>query len=572
MSAQDFDFFLKTIQKENYASLITDKTPWAYFTLEVYDTKNIQIRGSGGLGILAADTALEAHKLGIPFQLVTLYYPRECKKKLTHFQQEEHCDIGDPESRGFEKLDMQVEITVNTDSVPIGLYKKDNILVLYEPGLQELYAYGSDSEHRVYQEAVLGFGGYRALKKLGVDPSIYHLNEAGAVFAALAYLDDLCTQGKELNEAIEMVRSKTLFTNHTLLPTASASFKKEVYERYVYRNLTNKAVVDWMNGLIASVRGTLRLSTIALEIAGKHNGVSRLHSEIANSNFKRVNNTPVTFTAITNGIFLDRWLHPELMALYKRVHAIDELDIVDPSAPEALDRITAFELRRAKHRGKEDLYKYLTTRQDQYGEPIEIPYHDQVAIWARRFAGYKRPFLLFEDTQRLSALLVRSKFHLVLAGSAHSNDEEMKGEIARIMHLVDANDDLKKRIHFIQDYDDEVAKYLAQGAHVFINTPKVGNEACGTSWMKAMINCSMIISTKDGGIADIDNAPYLMVTGQNYPQEVASTYRLFERALEIINSDDLWREFVLNQLKTYMPIISGTRMMGDYLNFFFSSK
>src|SRR3989344_3274541 len=150
MPAQNFEAFLKSIQKERYASLITEKSPWSYFTLELYDTKDIQIRGSGGLGILAADTALEAEKLGIPFQLVTLYYPRECRKKLTHFQQEEHCDIGNPESRGFEKVDIQVEISANTDSIPLTVYKKKNVLVLFEAGLQELYSYGSDSEHRLF--------------------------------------------------------------------------------------------------------------------------------------------------------------------------------------------------------------------------------------------------------------------------------------------------------------------------------------------------------------------------------------------------------------------------------------
>ena len=570
MSAQDFTTFLKTINREELESKITEKNPWSYFTLEIYDTKDIQIRGSGGLGILAADTAFEAEKLGIPFQLVTIYYPRECKHKLAHFQQEEYCDIGHPESRGFEKAEVEVSVNANTDTIPLSIYRKNNIVVLYEQGLQELYAYGSDSEHRMFQEAVLGFGGYKALKALGLEPSIYHINEAGAIFGAVAYLDDLCTQGMEFSAALEKVRSKTLFTNHTLLPTASASFKKEVYERYVYKNIANKQVVDWINGLIAAVRGTLRLSTIALEIAGKHNGVSRLHTAIANANFKRVNDAPVSFNAVTNGIYLDRWVHPELMSLYKRVHAIDEMDIVSSTAPEALDRITAYELRRAKHRGKEDLYKYLLTRQNQYGDPIEIPYHDQVAIWARRFAGYKRPFLLFENTEKLLALLEKNKFHLVLAGSAHNHDGEMKEEIARIMSLVDSDNALKQRVHFIQDYDDEVAKYLAQGAHIFINTPKVGNEACGTSWMKAMINCSMVISTKDGGIADLDTTSYLTVTGQNYPQEVASTYRQFEKALNIINSDTEWRNFVLEQLKTYLPIISGARMMSEYLDLLFS--
>src|SRR3989344_5252569 len=169
MPAQNFEAFLKSIQKERYASLITEKSPWSYFTLELYDTKDIQIRGSGGLGILAADMALEAEKLEIPFQLVTLYYPRECKKKLTHFQQEEHCDIGDPESRGFEKLDVQIEVSANTDTILVDVYRKKNVIVLYEAGLQELYSFSSDSEHRVFQEAVLGFGGYKALKKLGMD-------------------------------------------------------------------------------------------------------------------------------------------------------------------------------------------------------------------------------------------------------------------------------------------------------------------------------------------------------------------------------------------------------------------
>ena len=211
---------------------------------------------------------------------------------------------------------------------------------------------------------------------------------------------------------------------------------------------------------------------------------------------------------------------------------------------------------------------YLQRRIDQHGKPVQIPSDAKVAVWSRRFAGYKRPEMIFEDQQALADILAGANIHLIIAGKAHPTDEPMKDKMRDILNLIDENPRLRARVYFVQDYDEELARHLVRGADIWINTPQVGQEACGTSPWKAIANLTRVISTRDGGLADKDPS-YLVIQGEDYGEEIETLYfRLYQAAAEI---DDIerWARAIKGQLIACLPMISGGRMLKDYINFAF---
>ena len=206
----------------------------------------------------------------------------------------------------------------------------------------------------------------------------------------------------------------------------------------------------------------------------------------------------------------------------------------------------------------------LATRSDQYGEPIEIPADAVLFNFKRRFANYKRPSLPFEDPERLAQLLVDNNAHFVLTGKPHPNDDPMKGELHRVLSLIDADPRLKERVHYVEDYDEEVGRALTVGADVAINLPVVGEEACGTSWMKDIANFEVLISTPDGGVADVMPIECLEVSGD----ECEMTYVRMQEAAEIVRSSERLEAEVKRELTAYLETISGARMMFDYVDLF----
>lgn len=568
---EDASEFYDIIERSSLTHQLSDSRPYIYWTMEIYDKAN-GIKGGGGLGVLAADTRRVAEKLDVPFVVVTPFYRSESHQKITNLEQEEFSETVSPQDYGFEYID---DVSVSSRGFPdasLSIFKKalgsTQFVTISEPNFGQLYEGEGSGDHRLYQEVALGFGGYKALKLLGIKPAVIQLNETATIFAALARLDELCANGMNLYEAIVYVRKHTLYTNHTLLQAAEPEFHRSQFEKLVLPNLKSNAVRCWLMEQFRNDR--LRPNLLAIELTEAKNGVSKLHARVAN--FRDRNNDKVKFHAITNGIDLETWVLPEIMQLYSESGIIDKFGLPTDNFHAKIDTLTASDLRAMHRAGRAALNRVLEHRKDQYNHPVQIPKNALLFDFKRRFANYKRPYMPFTNPKALRQILVDYNAHYILAGKVHQGDTVMYQRLLEILQLVDADPILKERVHYIQDYDEELGRALAVGSNIAINVPEVGWEACGTSWEKDIANLKLLISTSDGGVADIKPIACLEVSGKNYDEEVRSLYLNMHKAARIMQNDSLLEKLTHRQLKAYLPIISGARMMKDYLHFLFPKR
>ena len=565
---EDASEFYDVIERSSLTHQLSENRPYVYWTMEIYDKSN-GIKGGGGLGVLAADTRRVAEKLEVPFVVVTPFYRSESHQKITNLAQEEFSESVSPQDYGFEYID---EVFVSSNGFPdasLSIFKKTlgstQFVTISEPNFGQLYEGDGSGDHRLYQEVALGFGGYKALKLLGIKPAVIQLNETATIFAALARLDELCTNGMNLYEAIVYVRKHTLYTNHTLLQAAEPEFHRSQFEKLVLPNIKSNAVRCWLMEQFRNDR--LRPNLLAIELTEAKNGVSKLHARVAN--FRDRNNDKVKFQAITNGIDLETWVLPETLQTYRDHDIIDKFGLPTNDFSEKLDSLSSADLRYLKKLGRKELNRVLLSRQDQYGKSIQIPENAILFDFKRRFANYKRPYMPFENPDSLRQILISHNAHYILTGKVHQGDVTMYQKLLEVLKLIDNDPVLKERVHYIQDYDEELGRALAIGSDASINIPIVGLEACGTSWEKDVANLKLLISTSDGGVADVQPIACLEVTGRNYEAEVSSLYVNIHKAAAILKNDQLLEKHIRHQLSNYLPIISGARMMKDYLKFIF---
>ncbi len=564
---EDVEIFYEAVERQHLTKAISKERPYTYWTIELYDQKN-GIRGGGGLGILAADTRRVAEDTGVPFALITPFYPSEAHQKMRDGRViDEHRPVN-YRNFGFKYID-QVSVkccdTLCSLDVVEKKFKNTRIIAITEPNFGELYSGMSGSDHRLYQEVSLGFGGYAALKLLGLKPAIMQLNEVATFFAALARLDELAHNGMDFYEAVVYTRKHTLYTNHTLVQAAEADFGYDQFERYVFPNLKSSAVKKWLKDKF--VDGRIKLSSVTIEIAELRSGVSKLHARVAN--YRDIAGNKVKFKAVTNGIDMRTWVLPEIIDFYEQKGLLDMYLSPTVDYKDKLGAITAEKIREFKNLGRAELNRVLKTRPDQYGRILEFSNEDFIFDFKRRFVDYKRPELPFSDPDRLKKILMRKNAHYILTGRVHSGDETMSAKLRKLLKLVDKDEYLKEHVHYITDYDEELAYGLSCGSNVAINVPIVGLEACGTSWMKDIANLNILISTHDGGVADGSINSYLSVSGDDESKEIDSLYQRMDEAISAYDNDfDL--EFIMQkQLETFLPVISGSRMLKDYLDYLF---
>ena len=568
---EDASEFYDVIERSSLTHQLSESRPYVYWTMEIYDKAN-GIKGGGGLGVLAADTRRVAEKLEVPFVVVTPFYRSESHQKITDLAQTEYVEKVSPQEYGFHYID---EVSVSSAGFPdasLSVFRKTlgstQFVTISEPNFGQLYEGEGSGDHRLYQEVALGFGGYKALKLLGIKPAVIQLNETATIFAALARLDELCANGMNLYEAIVYVRKHTLYTNHTLLQAAEPEFHRSQFEKLVLPNLKSNAVRCW---LMEQFRDDhLRPNLLAIELTEAKNGVSKLHARVAN--FRDRNNDKVKFHAITNGIDLETWVLPEILQAYREHAIIDKFGLPTEQYREAITRLSAATIRSLKRTGRLELNRILARRKDQYNNPVHLPEDALVFDFKRRFANYKRPYLPFERPEVLKQILLDSNAHYILAGKVHQGDHDMYQQLLTILKLVDSDPVLRERVHYIQDYDEALGRALAIGSDVAINVPIIGLEACGTSWEKDIANLKLLISTSDGGVADIKPIACLEVSGISPEDETTSLYANMRRAAQIIANDELLTQHIHRQLTAYLPIISGARMLKDYLKFLFPAR
>ncbi len=565
---EDASEFYSAINRSTLTHQLSDTRPYVYWTLEIYDKAN-GIKGGGGLGVLAADTRRVAEKLEVPFVVVTPFYRSESHQSITDMSQTEYSETASPQDYGFEYID---EVSVKTAGFPdasLSIFQKTlgstQFITISEPNFGQLYESDGSGDHRLYQQVALGFGGYQALKRVGVKPAVIQLNETATIFAAIARLDELCANGMNLYEAIVYVRKHTLYTNHTLLQAAEPEFHISQFEKSVFPNIESAAVIHWIREQFTD--DMLRPNMLAIELTEAKNGVSKLHARVAN--FRDKNNERVKFHAVTNGIDMDTWVLPEIMNLYREKGVIDKFSLPTDDYLEKIADISIDDIRAMKALGRNELNRVLAGRKDQYGKPINIPDEAFVFDFKRRFVNYKRPYLPFERIDSLRQILVDYDAHYLLAGKVHQGDTMMYQHLLDTLKMIDNDSILRERVHYLQDYDEELGRAMSVGADAAINVPIIGLEACGTSWEKDIANLKLLISTSDGGVADIKPIACLEVTGNSYEAEVSSLYTNMHKACQIVGNDMMLEGHIKKQLNAYIPTISGARMMKDYLKFLF---
>lgn len=564
---EDIDIFYDAVERSHLTKALSAERPYTYWTIELYDKRN-GIRGGGGLGVLAADTRRIADKMQIPFVLITPFYPSETHQVLKNGTIEDIHEDVDYHKYGFSFVD-NIFIRCCSTLCKLDVIEKrfgsSRIVAITEPNFGELYSGLSGSDHRLYQEVALGFGGYSALKLLGLKPAIMQLNEVATFFGALARLDELTSNGMDFYEAVVYTRKHTLYTNHTLVQAAEAEFTYEQFERFVFPNLRSAAVQKWLSDKFE--HGRIRLSSATIEIAELKSGVSKLHARVAN--YHDVSGNKVKFKAITNGIDLDTWVSPSLMEFYHDYAILDDINLPTKNYLQKLSALSADNIRQYKIIGRSILNDVLKNRPDQNGDILQFTNDDFIFDFKRRFVDYKRPELPFRNAERLRSILEPRGAHYILAGRLHAGDMSMSIKLRQILDIISNDSYLKNHVHYLADYDEDLAFGLSCGSNVAINVPIVGLEACGTSWMKDVANLNLLISTHDGGVADARMSDYFNVNGPDEDSELDMLYQQMQDTIAVWENDFDLEFMVRRQLGAFLPIISGARMMNDYLDYLF---
>jgi starch phosphorylase len=376
--------------------------------------------------------------------------------------------------------------------------------------------YGGDQETRIRQEMVLGLGGVRLLRALGVQPSAWHMNEGHSAFLVLERMRELVQGGHTFDQAAEEVRDTTVFTTHTPVPAGHDAFPFHLMDEYFGRFWQEMGISREQFLGLGEYQGRFNMTVLALRLAGRTNGVSQLHGEVSRRMWQPVwPHRPVEevpIAAITNGAHVPSWISTTLKELFAEYLDRDwEKRHDDPDLWAGLDRIPDDVLWAAHQHLKGKLLAFVDDRTRLRWRAGEMAASQVLASgtlldpealtigFARRFATYKRATLIFRDVQRLKRILhaERRPVQLVFAGKAHPADGGGKQFIQQVYQFAQ-DPEFGGRIAFLEDYDLHMARFLVQGVDVWLNNPRRPNEASGTSGMKAAMNGVPNLSVLDG--------------------------------------------------------------------------
>jgi starch phosphorylase len=382
--------------------------------------------------------------------------------------------------------------------------------------------YGGDADTRIRQEIVLGIGGMRALKAMGLTPTVFHMNEGHSAFLALEQIRVFMRdRGLSFEEALEAARTSNVFTTHTPVPAGIDLFDPGLMHHY-YSGYCNETGIDFQHLMALGRRNIydrgehFSMAVLALNTSSYRNAVSRLHRQVSQEMFHdlwpQLPIWEVPITSITNGVHVPSWLGGDLASLYDQYLQPDWRErFNDPAIWEQIKDIPDEELLEAHRRRKRRLISFVRARQTEsalrrHASASEVRHAGEVLDpnaftigFARRFATYKRATLLFRDVERLKRILLNKDMpvQVVIAGKAHPKDHPGKGLIREVVQL-SRDPELWKHVVFVEDYDMKVGRELVQGVDLWLNNPRRGEEACGTSGMKAAVNGVLNLSILDG--------------------------------------------------------------------------
>ncbi|PIP52802.1 hypothetical protein COX08_04465 [Candidatus Beckwithbacteria bacterium CG23_combo_of_CG06-09_8_20_14_all_34_8] len=539
-------------------SQYTAQNPIAYFCAEFGIDSHLPLY-AGGLGVLAGDTVKEAADQGLPFVAVGLMYRGEnAIQEITSdgMQQEKDLDV-DPLSLGFEHVyvdDMPLFIKVHLTTIDVWArcWKKTlkNGVTLYlldtetDQNLKQERVithalYSGTEESLLKQQLILGIGGVKLLHALDIYPNLYHINEGRPAFLhwqlIRTYMD---THGLSYEEARDKAKSKTVYTNHTLVAAGNESYNVNLLKTYglYYAEKMGISIDKLLEPGIEDNPEKFNMTRFALNVSCKASGVSLPHYELSKKQWPEYQ-----WHHITNGVHFPTWQDQEMRACDKDGNCIWTVH----------------------QRNKKDLREYIQkTTGFAYDE------NRMVISWARRMAGYKRPQEIFDDINRLKNILTNLQYpvQILISGKAHAKDTQAKMFLQEMIHHM--QHELSGYVLYIPNYNMEVAQYLVRGSDVWLNTPTKGMEASGTSGMKAAANGVLQCTVRDGWTEEVD---WYGIGWDLDPNHLSSSfYHLLESDIvpKFYQRDEngvpqAWLERMKKTLTMALQY-SATRMMNEY--------
>ena len=624
------------VNVDNFESYMKSRTTWfskqypenkddviAYFSAEYGLDETLPIY-AGGLGILSGDHLKSASDLGLPIVAIGLLYKNgyfnqkinRNGEQVSEYYNVEMDNLPIKPLKDENGEDVIVNIKLQKDKLYIKVWKicvgRVNLYLLDTdiPENKEEYRgitlklYGGNQEMRIRQEMVLGIGGVKVLQELGINPKVYHMNEGHSSFLVLEAIRQTIKQKQvSFDIAKDIVTAKTVFTTHTPVPAGNDIFPIELVEKYFdgyWKDLgiTKEQFLELGMKPRDEIKNSFNMGSLALKIAGKKNGVSRLHESVSRELFSDVwpdiapQESPITY--VTNGVHTCSWLAPNLKELYnKYLEPYWQDRIYSDETWKKIDKIPDEELWEAHKQRKVKLLKLVrdnvTSRLKNNGVHYETIREivsglnpDALTIgFARRFATYKRATLIFKDLERITQILndTNRPVQIIFAGKAHPADKEGQ-DLIKYIHEISLMPQFKGKIFLLENYNINVARHLVSGVDVWLNNPRRPMEASGTSGEKAAVNGIVNFSILDGWWAEGYNTKngWSIGTNQEYysyeEQDLAdseSIYRTLEDKIipAYYNKNEksiseTWIRLMKNSIMSTGGKYSTARMLVDY--------
>ncbi|HET9782435.1 MAG TPA: alpha-glucan family phosphorylase [Candidatus Dormibacteraeota bacterium] len=574
----------------------------AYFSLEFGLAESLPIY-SGGLGVLAGDHLKATSDLGLPLVAVGLLYKQGFGRQdidAAGRQFEVYTENRGAELPVHKVTGVEVEAPIGARNVKIAVWRAqvgrvplfllDTDLEANPPDLRNITdrLYVPEPDRRLRQEIVLGIGGVRALRALGIDSGVFHLNEGHSFLCGIERIRELrASRQMTLEEARLVARAGIVFTTHTPIAAGSDYFDSGLVWDLLGPYLTQVGIsfdrfMDLGRQRPGDPRERLCTTYAALRLADQSVGVSRLHGAVSRRLWKDawrgLPETQVPIGSVTNGVHMPTWVAPEVAALVARYVGPDWWDL-DPADGRwhAVYEIPPSELWSVHCKLKKALLDYVAERAET---PHELDAGAMTIGFGRRFAPYKRANLLLKDHARLSRILrnTRRPVQILFAGKAHPADQPGKEIVAGIVALARE----EPRVVFLKDYDIELARHLVHGADVWLNNPRRFLEASGTSGMKAGANGALNVSVLDGWWDEayrpelgwaIPSAATLDRQDVDDLAEAEGLFRLLEREVvpAYFDRDESgvprrWVEMMKASIRIVVTQFSARRMVTDYFN------
>ncbi len=595
--------------------------PIAYFSMEFALHSSLPMY-AGGLGILAGDICKEASDLGLPLVGIGFMYPQGYFHQHVDaegWQQEVYQQLNFHEAPIQQVLSVQgqqsiAQVMLANRTLALGvwlvkvgrvsIYLLDTDVEGNSPEDRQLSArlYSADPELRIQQEIILGIGGVRVLRSLGIQPAIWHANEGHSAFMGLERLREKISEGFTFEQALTAIQSATVFTTHTPVASGHDVFSYGIIDKYFtgYWPALGIKRDKFLALGQPDHRGQsgFNMTALALNTSLQRNAVSRLHEmetrKMWQSAWPGVPLEQVPITHITNGVHVPTWISYDLVELFDKYLGKDWVEKQDDANLwERLLDVPDKEIWTIRRALKSRLIEVIMGRAQQRWLDGEVTAQQVLTMGAllnpqaltigfsRRFTGYKRPALILHDPERLKKIVNDPwrPVQIVFAGKSHPADFSGKYVLHNICTIA-KDREFQGRIAYVEDYDMHLARYLTHGVDIWLNNPLRLQEASGTSGMKAGINGVPNLSVRDGWWEEGYNGRNGFAIGSNWEsaysseqdsEDAESIYRLLEeKVVPLYYQQDRtgvpheWVKLVKESIVSIMPNFSASRMVKEY--------